>query len=57
MEKRVAILEPNNHDTLPHPSAAPARVAGRFGCRRPHGEFFHAHLDGIERRSRRDREL
>jgi eukaryotic-like serine/threonine-protein kinase len=30
MEKRVAILEPNDHDTLPHPSAAPARVAGRF---------------------------
>ncbi len=38
MQKRVATLEPNNHDTLPHPSdqpavpspSSPARSAGRF---------------------------
>src|SRR3972149_2389265 len=38
MQKRVATLEPNDHDTLPHPSAAPAgpspsapaRSLGRF---------------------------
>jgi hypothetical protein len=38
MQKRVATLEPNDHDTLPHPSvpaagslpSAPARAPGRF---------------------------
>lgn len=34
MHKRVATLEPNDHDTLPHPlpasAAAPGRVSGRF---------------------------